>query len=243
MLRYLQIVFLILLFGCSSASEDEVWNEVNEKGRFVDYFRFALLYEDSDYLDVAYDSLSSLLDHDSIYIAEYYDIPEFVSNKDYGFNLYLYDPYDDIGRYFRRNVYPIKINNENSVLYKGEDLQMDEVRIRIERFLINPDNIDSLSEQGVVLVDLLGERKLSKGIIEIRGEFDEIGIGQTTKWESYFNVYWNIKSIYRGLREDASIEEFNKPYDKLDIDEKKAVDTLISFYCLFSFKHNTGYAE
>lgn len=48
-----------------------------------------------------------------------------------------------------------------------------------------------------------------------------------TKYKTYLEVYNELMGAYNELREEEAQKRFKRPYDKLNVDQKKAINSAI----------------
>lgn len=108
----------------------------------------------------------------------------------------------------KRNVFSVLVNADNALLVRGEPSDVGDLRERAKEFIRNPENRPDLAE------------KPEKAIISLRND-------RGTKYNTYLEVYNELKAAYRELREDEARKKYNKSYDLLPRDLKKEINSII----------------
>ncbi|WP_282013673.1 hypothetical protein [Marinifilum flexuosum] len=233
----LAVLWLYRFFdGRHNEEENRLWKQTIERNRFEDYFRFALKYKDSKYLNVAFDSLATTLNHDSICLAVYNQAIYVPSFHEYNLSVEFLNPYDNLGKITKRNVFNISILKGDHVLIEGVKLDHVNLKSELKKFLRNPKNENYLSEKRVRIIKELGRREVSRGLIWISGDFNPIGTSQNTSWRKYFEIYWKVHTIIDEMRHESALLEYGQPFEKLSKNEQQSIIKLVGLVCVFEFK-------
>lgn len=103
-----------------------------------------------------------------------------------------------------RNVYSVLVNLNNELLVRGEPMELTELRANAKDFILNPDNRPDLAESP------------KKAIVSLKND-------RGTAYETYLQVYNELKGAYNELWEEASQRKYNVSYDALPKAGKKDI--------------------
>ena len=121
------------------------------------------------------------------------------------------DEEPDITQVKGRNVLRVLVNDENQILIREEQVELDQVREIVKNFIANPMADPDLAESP------------SKAILSLRNE-------RGTSYATYLEVYNELKAAYHELWDDYCQREFGYPYsDDLPIKIQKEVKGAIPF--------------
>ncbi len=107
-----------------------------------------------------------------------------------------------------RNVYSVLVNFQNELLVRGEPMQLKDLRDNAKEFILNPQQRPDLSE------------KPSKAIISLKND-------RGTQYETYLQVYNELKGAYNELWEEQAQSQFGKPYEELTREQRKEIKKFI----------------
>ncbi len=117
----------------------------------------------------------------------------------------------DITKLKTRNVFSVLVNAQNQLLVRGELAELDELRDRAKEFIANPQKRDDLAERP------------TKAIISLKND-------RGTNYETYLEVYNELKGAYNELWDELSRKKFGVPYtDEMPYAYKKAIRDEIPF--------------
>ncbi len=105
-----------------------------------------------------------------------------------------------------RNVFSVLVNANNELLVRGEPMDPVVLREKTKEFILNPKKMENLSESP------------TKAIISLKND-------RGTKYETYLEVYNELKAAYNEIWEEKSQAKFGKPYEALTTPEKRDVRT------------------
>lgn len=105
----------------------------------------------------------------------------------------------------KRNVYSVLVNANNQLLVRGELTDIEGLRDNAKEFIMNPNNRSDMAE------------KPTKAIISLKND-------RGTKYDTYLQVWNELKGAYNELREDEAQKRFNKGYEFLERSQKKAIN-------------------
>ncbi len=111
----------------------------------------------------------------------------------------------DITKLKERNVFSVLVNAQNQLLVRGEPTRTDDLRERAKEFISNPANRPDLAE------------KPTKAIISLKND-------RGTNYETYLEVYNELKGAYNELWDELSQKMYGKPYsDDMPLAYRKAI--------------------
>ena len=117
----------------------------------------------------------------------------------------------DITKLKTRKVFSVLVNAQNQLLVRGELAELDELRDRAKEFIANPQNREDLAE------------KPTKAIISLKND-------RGTNYETYLEVYNELKGAYNELWDELSRKKFGIPYtEEMPFAYKKAIRDEIPF--------------
>lgn len=104
-----------------------------------------------------------------------------------------------------RNVFSVLVNADNQLLVRKEPAELSELRERAKEFILNPQRREDLSE------------KPTKAIISLKND-------RGTNYETYLQVYNELKGAYDELWDEEAQKEYNRPYsDDMPLAMKRAI--------------------
>jgi len=103
-----------------------------------------------------------------------------------------------------RNVFSVMVNANNDLLVRGEAVRVADLKDKTKEFIVNPTRREDLSESP------------TKAIISLKND-------RGTEYQSYIQVYNELKAAYNEIWEEQAQAMFQKKYDDLDIDSKKEI--------------------
>ncbi len=119
-----------------------------------------------------------------------------------------------------RNIFVVKINSKDRLLFNGEVGDINDLRDRAKEFLGNPNNDENLPEKETVEVPLLGSMEVSKGIISLQND-------RGTSYDMYIAVQNELTAAISEMRNELSQERFGKKYADLKDAQSEAIDKAI----------------
>lgn len=105
-----------------------------------------------------------------------------------------------------RNVFAVLVNAQNELLVRGEPTQIDDLRTRAKEFILNPQRREDLAERpGIAIISLKNDRG--------------------TNYETYLEVYNELKGAYNELWDELSLKYYGQPYsdDLLSLAQRKRI--------------------
>ena len=97
----------------------------------------------------------------------------------------------DIQQLKTRNVYSVLVNAQNQLLVRGEPANLETLRENAKEFIMNPNRRDDMAE------------KPSEAIVLMEND-------SGTKYETYLDVYKEIKGAYNEFRNEAANRKFSR---------------------------------
>lgn len=110
----------------------------------------------------------------------------------------------------KRNVLSVNVNAKNELLVRDELMQINQLRTLAKEFIKNPNRKENYAESP------------QKAIISLQNE-------RETSYETYIEVYKELKGAYEELWEEEAQARFGKSYKEVNREEKKVIRTTIPF--------------
>ena len=119
-----------------------------------------------------------------------------------------------------RNIFIVKINSKDRLLFNGEVGDIADLRERAKKFLTNPYDDPKLPEKIDMDIPMLGTMKVSKGIISLQND-------RGTSYDMYVAVQNELTAAINEIRTDLSLERFGRKYADLNDSQRDAIDKAI----------------
>ena len=119
-----------------------------------------------------------------------------------------------------RNIFVVKINSKDRLLFNGEVGDIRDLRDRAKEFLGNPSNSPELPEKISMDIPLLGSMDVSKGIISLQND-------RGTSYDMYVAVQNELTAAINEMRNELSVTKFGRRYADLSKSQAEAVDQAI----------------
>ncbi len=117
----------------------------------------------------------------------------------------------DITRLKTRNVYSVLVNAQNELLVRGERMGLDMLRENTKEFISNPQQREDYAESP------------TRAIISLKND-------RGTNYETYLQVYNELKAAYTELWNDLSLRKYGVPYsEEMPFAQRKAIRDEIPF--------------
>jgi biopolymer transport protein ExbD len=116
----------------------------------------------------------------------------------------------------RRNILQVHVNSFDRLLVNGKPMEVILLKDEVKLFISNPNNDGDKPEKEPKIIEGLGERIVSKGIVSLQTD-------RGTSYQIYMAVQNEIMRAYAELRDDFAQSQFQKPYSKLQEAEQEAV--------------------
>ena len=120
----------------------------------------------------------------------------------------------------RRNIIVVKINSADRILAGSEPIDVSQLNNKIREFLTNPNNDPSLPEREVKDIEGFGTYAVSKGVISLQND-------RGTSYQAYIAVQNELVKAINELRDEFSLKNYGKKYNRLDEDKQKIVRNCI----------------
>ena len=119
-----------------------------------------------------------------------------------------------------RNIFVVKINSKDRLIFNGEVGDIADLKDRAKEFLGNPNNDPNLPEKIDMDIPLLGNMKVSKGIISLQNY-------RGTSYDMYVAVQNELTVAINEMRNELSQEKFGRKYADLNDSQAEAIDQAI----------------
>ena len=117
----------------------------------------------------------------------------------------------DITKLNKRNVLSVLVNAQNQLLVRGELAKVEDLKDRTKEFIANPRKQEDLAEAP------------NKAIISLKND-------RGTNYETYLNVYNELKAGYAELWDEECQRRFGEPYsDDLPLAMRKEIKSKFPF--------------
>ncbi|MBR6991627.1 MAG: biopolymer transporter ExbD [Bacteroidales bacterium] len=120
----------------------------------------------------------------------------------------------------QRNIFVVKINSKDRLLFNGEVGDISDLKDRAKEFLGNPHNDPELPEKIDMDIPMLGNMKVSKGIISLQND-------RGTSYDMYVAVQNELTVAINEMRNELSQEKFGRKYVDLNDKHAEAIDQAI----------------
>jgi len=104
----------------------------------------------------------------------------------------------------KRNIFRVLVNSNNQLLVRGEKAEIKELRKNAKEFILNPKKLDNLSVSP------------KNAIISLQND-------RGTNYETYFNVYNELKAAYNEIWNEAALKKFGFKYKDLDYERQQEI--------------------
>lgn len=130
-------------------------------------------------------------------------------------------PNQEIPDVRERNIFIVKINSKDRLLFNGEVGDISLLKDRAKEFLSNPANDPKLPEKENIYIEGFHEEfPVSKGVISLQND-------RGTSYDMYFRVQNELAAAIHELREELSQERFGKKYEDINDEQRDAIETAI----------------
>src|SRR5574344_2859341 len=120
-----------------------------------------------------------------------------------------------------RNIFVVKINSKDRVLFNGEVGDVNILKDRAKEFLGNPQNDPNLPEKEDIFIDgFKSKYPVSKGVISLQND-------RGTSYDMYFKVQNELTAAINELKDELSKTKFGKSYENCRPDQREAIDKAI----------------
>ena len=120
-----------------------------------------------------------------------------------------------------RNIFIVKINSKDRLLFNGEIGNVRDLKDRAKEFLGNPQNKETLPEkEDVYIEEFHATYPVSKGIISLQND-------RGTSYDMYVAVQNELQAAIIEMRNELSQEKFGRKYVDLNVQQAEAIDQAI----------------
>lgn len=119
-----------------------------------------------------------------------------------------------------RNVLLVLINQYDKLQVGGELMNVKNLKAKVKEFIMNPANNPKLSEKKAKEVPYFGLTDVSKGIVSLQSD-----VG--TSYEMYIRIQDELASAFVEMKDEKSLQTWNKKYADLSEDQQEAIKKLI----------------
>ncbi len=119
-----------------------------------------------------------------------------------------------------RNIFTVKINSKDRLLFNSEVGGIEALRDRAKEFLGNPNDAPNLPEKETIDIPLLGEYPVSKGVISLQND-------RGTSYDMYIQVQNELAAAINEMRDELAIAKFGKRFADLSEEQRGAIETAI----------------
>ena len=119
-----------------------------------------------------------------------------------------------------RNIFVVKINSKDRLIFNGEVGDIRDLKDRAKEFLGNPENKPDLPEKIQMDIPLLGMMDISKGIISLQND-------RGTSYDMYVAVQNELTAAINEMRNELSVDKFGRKYADINDDQRDAIDQAI----------------
>ncbi len=116
----------------------------------------------------------------------------------------------------QRNVLAILVNRNDDLLVNGEVLDVSQLREKTKEFILNPLNLESLPEKKSTAIPFFGDVMVSKGLVSLQND-------RGTSYQMYIKVQDELAAASRELKDEKSMQKWNKKYEDLNEEQQDAV--------------------
>lgn len=103
-----------------------------------------------------------------------------------------------------RNIFRVLVNANNELLVNNEIADVRNLKEDAKEFILNPKKLETLSVSP------------KHAIISLQND-------RGTNYETYFNVYNELKAAYNEIWDEAALKKFGFKYKDLSYDDKKEI--------------------
>lgn len=118
-----------------------------------------------------------------------------------------------------RSFVPILVKNDNTILFKGSEIELNNLCDTLKVFIDNPNNDPYLHLKRLDTIEFFGEIYVTRVLVSLACE-------RETKYEVYLSVQNEIERAYNELRNELALEHFEKKYNQLSVEKQKSIDEI-----------------
>lgn len=129
-------------------------------------------------------------------------------------------PDTDVPEVHERNIFIVKINSKDRLLFNGQIGDLNALRDRAKEFLGNPNDLPTLPDKEPTDIPLLGNYPVSKGVISLQND-------RGTSYDMYIKVQNELAAAIAEMRDELATSRFGKHYKDINNSQREAVDKAI----------------
>lgn len=119
-----------------------------------------------------------------------------------------------------RNVLIVLLNAQDQLMAGGEYVRVSDLRKIAKDFIANPYNDEKLPEKKAKDVPFFGNTMITENhVISLQND-------RGTTYQAYINVQNELVAAYNELRNELAQEKWQKDYEALEEEQKKAIRTI-----------------
>jgi biopolymer transport protein ExbD len=119
-----------------------------------------------------------------------------------------------------RNVLQVLLNAQNQLMVGDEYIKVSDLKKRAKEFIANPYNDEKMPEKKAKDVPFFGNVMVTENhVISLQNH-------RGTTYQAYIDVQNELVAAYNELRNELAQEKWQKNYDALDEEQKKAIRTI-----------------
>ncbi len=119
-----------------------------------------------------------------------------------------------------RNIFVVMVNKDDRLLYNNEYGRIEDLKDRAKEFLGNPNDLPNLPEKVDTEIPLLGNVKVSKGVISLRND-------RGTSYDMYLQVQNELTAAIKEMRDELSTARFGKKFADITESQREAIEQAI----------------
>jgi hypothetical protein len=104
----------------------------------------------------------------------------------------------------------VLVNRNDDLLVNDQPGDINILREKIKEFILNPQELETLSEYTETQIEGLGVYRVSKGIVSLQND-------RLTSYEMYLTVQDELTRAFNELRNDLARQKFDKTYEELQV--------------------------
>jgi len=116
-----------------------------------------------------------------------------------------------------RNVLIVLLNSQDQLMAGGDYIRVSDLRKTAKDFIANPYNDEKLPEKRAKDVPFFGNTMITENhVISLQND-------RGTTYQAYINVQNELVAAYNELRNELAQEKWQRDYEALDEEQKKAI--------------------
>lgn len=116
-----------------------------------------------------------------------------------------------------RNLMHIRIDEFNHIYLEEEEISLSQLKATAKIFIDNPENLDYLPEKETIEIAEIGEYPVSnQHVIQLE-------VDRRSNYQTYISTLNELTAAYNELREEFAEKQFQKPFIRLNEEQKNIV--------------------